>query len=67
MHHKKVWLIPALVGRVSVERLLASGVKAEQVGFYRDFSKAELQKCIQAYPEKEVCYLIYIVHVYTCL
>ena len=48
-----------------VERLLASGVKAEQVGIYRDFSKAELQKCIQAYPGKEVCYLIYmyIVHV----
>ena len=39
-----------------VERLLASGVKAEQVGFYRDYSKAELQKCIQAYPGKEVSY-----------
>lgn len=37
-----------------IERLLASGVKPEQVGFYRDYSKAELQKCIQAYPGKEV-------------
>ena len=42
-----------------VERLLASGVKPEQVGFYRDYSKAELQKCIQAYPGKEVGYTLY--------
>ena len=49
-----------------IERLLASGVKAEQVGFDWDFSKAELQKCIQAYPGKEVCYLIYTVHVHIC-
>ena len=42
-----------------VERLLASGVKAEQIGFYRDYSKGELVKCIQAYPGKEVRRYVY--------
>ena len=37
-----------------VERLLGSGMKPEQIGFYRDYSKAELTKCIQSYPGKEV-------------
>ena len=37
-----------------VEGLLASGMKPEQVGFWRDYSKTELQKCISAYPGKEV-------------
>lgn len=37
-----------------VERLLASGIKPEQIGFYRDYNKTELLKCIQHYPGKEV-------------
>ena len=37
-----------------VESLLGSGVKPEQIGFYRDYNKTELLKCIQSYPGKEV-------------
>lgn len=37
-----------------VERLLGTGMKPEQIGFYRDYNKAELLKCIQHYPGKEV-------------
>jgi hypothetical protein len=37
-----------------VEKLLKSGINAEQIGFYRDYNKSELIKCIQSYPGKEV-------------
>ena len=33
---------------------MASGTKADQVGFQLDYSKNELRKCIKEYPGKEV-------------
>lgn len=37
-----------------VERHLNSGMKPEQIGFFRDYSKAELLKCIQSYQGNQV-------------
>lgn len=37
-----------------VEGLMASGTKADQVGFQLDYNKNELRKCIKEYPGKEV-------------
>ena len=37
-----------------VEGLMASGTRADQVGFQLDYSKNELRKCIKEYPGKEV-------------
>ena len=37
-----------------VESLLASGTKADEVGFRLDYNKTELKKCIGAYPGREV-------------
>ena len=37
-----------------VEKLRASGTKAEEVGFRLEYSKTELKKCIREYPGKEV-------------
>lgn len=33
---------------------MASGTKADQVGYQLDYSKNELRKCIKEYPGKEV-------------
>ena len=43
---------------------MASGTKADQVGFQLDYSKNELRKCIKEYPGKEVwnCLLSYLFH-----
>ena len=41
-----------------VESLLASGTKADEVGFRLDYSRGELRKCIKEYPGKEV--MLYI-------
>ena len=40
---------------------MASGTKADQVGFQLDYSKNELRKCIKEYPGKEVWILYYLV------
>ena len=37
-----------------VENLIASGTKADEVGFRLDYSRNELRKCIKEYPGKEV-------------
>lgn len=37
-----------------IEKLRASGTKAEEVGFRLEYSKTELKKCIKEYPGKEV-------------
>ena len=45
-----------------VEGLLANGIKPEQIGFYRDYNRTELQKCIKEYPSKEVISVFISVH-----
>lgn len=42
-----------------VEGLMASGTKADQVGFQLDYNKNELRKCIKEYPGKEVKKLLH--------
>lgn len=37
-----------------IEKLRASGIKAEEIGFRLEYSKTELKKCIREYPGKEV-------------
>lgn len=37
-----------------IEKLRASGTKAEEVGFRLEYSKTELKKCVREYPGKEV-------------